>query len=76
MLRGVLLVAVGLSLIAFHRPIARYQRSRWNSWQHWPLNRLLATPPLLAYTVPLLVVGLVLLVLGVLSLTGVIHWKE
>jgi hypothetical protein len=76
MLRDLLLVGVGVSLVVFHRPIARWQQGRWNNWQHWPLNRLLSTPPLLAYTVPLIAVGLAFLVVGVLPLAGLIHWKE
>ena len=76
MLRYVLLIAIGASLIAFHRPIARWQQGRWKTWQGWPFNRLLPTQPLLAYIVPLLAVGLGFLVIGVLSLAGFVQWKQ
>lgn len=73
-LRDVVLVCFGVTLLVFHRPIAEWQREQWKDWQIWPIT-LLPTPPLSAYMVPLVVVGLGFVIVGVLSFVGLARWK-
>jgi uncharacterized membrane protein YidH (DUF202 family) len=69
-----LLVIVGVALLVFHRPVARWQQSQWKEWQIWPIT-LLPTPQLSAYVIPLIAAGIVLVIFGVLSLAGIGDWK-
>jgi hypothetical protein len=74
MLRDVVFIAVGVVVIIFHRPIARWQRTGLKALDVGPF-RLIPRPPLLCYIVPLLLFGIGFLLMGVLSLAGVVHWR-
>lgn len=75
LVRELLLIIVGASLLVFHRPLAHWQQARWRDARFWPFSRM-ATPPLVSYIVPLVAVGLGFIVAGVLSLAGIGHWKN
>ena len=75
LVRDLLLIIVGASLLVFHRPLARWQQAHWRDARFWPFSRM-ATPPLASYIVPLVAVGLGFIMAGVLSLAGIGQWKN
>lgn len=69
------MIIIGVVLLVFHRPIARWQQSQWRDSQVWPFSRM-ATPRLYSYIVPLVAAGLGFIIAGVLALVEIGHWKK